>query len=93
MVTYLHVNSKNRSDKQVDTYLLINFYCCRNPPPLIHHGQCPSTSSDLNDYQARGASIGAVGCLKYVEDFEILETIGKGFFGVVYKVWGGIFAF
>ncbi|CAD5213272.1 unnamed protein product [Bursaphelenchus xylophilus] len=33
-----------------------------------------------------GASFNAVGCLKYVEDFEILETLGRGFFGVAYKV-------
>ncbi|CAD5209739.1 unnamed protein product [Bursaphelenchus okinawaensis] len=33
-----------------------------------------------------GSSVKAVGILKYVEDFEILEVLGKGFFGVAYKV-------
>ncbi|KAI6183979.1 Protein kinase domain-containing protein [Aphelenchoides bicaudatus] len=72
MITYLHANSKNRSNN--------------NSTSLLHHEESPSTSAELNDCQSRGASLGAVGCLKYVEDFEILETLGQGFFGIVYKV-------
>uniref|UniRef100_A0A914CFJ4 dual-specificity kinase n=1 Tax=Acrobeloides nanus TaxID=290746 RepID=A0A914CFJ4_9BILA len=34
----------------------------------------------------RGSSRDAVGCLKQMEDFEILERLGEGFFGSAYKV-------
>ncbi|KAI6186167.1 Protein kinase domain-containing protein [Aphelenchoides besseyi] len=69
-----------------------------DPPPSDNNCRTeacrsrPSTSSGTNDTNANqqgflgGSSVGALGTLKYVEDFEILETLGKGFFGVVYKV-------
>lgn len=33
----------------------------------------------------QGSSQIAVGCLKEMSDFEILESLGEGFFGMVYK--------
>lgn len=34
----------------------------------------------------QGSSRNALGCLKEINDFELLERLGEGFFGMVYKV-------
>lgn len=76
-------------------HILFVILLCRVSNSFIND-ECtePSTSGTSPDDQmdtqllrnCRGASLGAVGSLRYVDDYEILETLGKGFFGVVYKV-------